>query len=124
MERHSICLNDTLIDRLEVVWPSKHEYIYYVMLARTFPILQSYAQVPLDEFGPEIYRMHGRPTILLVLDRVYEKNKSWILVVSSEWLFTHKKNTQPRWILDTDLNNYTRFSRNELFLESYRTPII
>ena len=124
MDRHSILLDSDLLCRLESVWPKKEDYVYYVLLARKFPILQQPYNVPLDEFGPEMYRMKGQQTLLLVLDRVYEKGNEWILVVSSEWLFTHKKNTVPHWIPEKRLENYTRFARNELCLESFRRPLI
>ena len=124
MDRHSVFLNLNLVERLKFIWPEKEDYIYYVLLAQRFPILQQPYNVPLDEFGPEIYRMNGQQTLLLVLDRVYDKGNEWILIVSSEWLFTHKKNTLPHWILGTCLKNYTRFARNELCLESFRRPLI
>ena len=117
-------LHPDLIKRLNVTWRLPEDYIYYSLLARVFPVLNEFSAIPIDEFGPEMYRQKGTMAILIVLERLKEKNQTWILVVTSEWMLTHKRLTRPRWILEKDLKNYTRFARNELWLEVQRFPLI
>lgn len=112
-----------LCERLNVVWPLPDDCIYFVLLEHIWgSVLNFHPNIPLDEFGPEMYRKKqvGDPIILLVLNKTKDQHGNWIYVVTSDWIKTHKKMTSPRWLLADVLSNYTRFSRNELCLEVNR----
>ena len=105
--------------RLNEIWPLPEDCIYFVLFDRVWgTILNSHPNIPLDEFGPEMYRKNqsGDPVILLVLDKMTDHHGNWISVVTSEWMKTHKKMTSPRRLLENILSDYSRFSRNELCL--------
>lgn len=121
-------IHPILIKRLEKWWPLPEDEVYYSLLAAAFPILKENYAIPLDESGPELYRRKLNNTLLLVLQREtkhdakkkQEKNQTWILIVTTDWINTHNKITLPRWILEQDLKHYSRSARNELLLESFR----
>jgi hypothetical protein len=121
-------IHPILIKRLEKWWPLPEDEVYYSLLAAAFPILKENYAIPLDESGPELYRRKLNNTLLLVLQREtkhdakkkQEKNQTWILIVTTDWINTHNKITLPRWILEQDLKHYSRYARNELLLESFR----
>jgi hypothetical protein len=115
-------MNLYLFLRLQLCWNLPEDRVYFIMLDTLFPFLQSdeYSCIPLDEFGPEIYRQKrlGDPSILIVLERKYMMKEQWALVFTSDWSKSHK--ARPIWLYADSVDSLARVSRNEMILEGKR----
>ena len=120
---HFAQMDPRLYVRLFQVWPNDWEKVYFQLLQKLFPHVvdgsaYDVSNIPVDEVGLHIYRRknHGlSPSICVVLRRTGPPADEWVLVVTSDWIQTHKKMTAPIWIRSSDLAG--RVFRNDLFLE-------
>jgi len=110
----------TVLSKLRSVWPKASDIKYFKSLLLLFPSIQDEANIPVDEFGPELYTKQDRglSILLLVLDRTILQEKEWLLVVTSEWQQTLSKCSAVTWITADRLNGYTRTGRNTLILKA------
>jgi hypothetical protein len=110
----------TLEQRIQIVWKKDEEQIYFQLLKQVFPSIERYPDLVLDpEFGPLIFRRWhvGIHSLVLVLRQKMHLGVLWYQVIDNATLYSHGKESDPRWLHGICFRRMNRVARNELFLE-------